>query len=101
MLVEYALIWYKVTGAKPVKLLINVPVPVPSLVFVASAVVGFALVLQQTPLAVIVLPPWSVIVPPEVAMVAPISDAAVVVRVGSRSFRQRAEKPNALLVLVM
>ena len=67
MLVEYALIWYKVTGAKPVNALVNVPVPVPSMVFVLKAVVGFALVPQQTPRAVTSLAFWAVILPPEVA----------------------------------
>ena len=38
-------------------LLVNEPAPVPSLVLVDKAIVGFWLVLQQTPLAVIAAPP--------------------------------------------
>ena len=43
-------------------------VPVPSDVLLSS-VVGFALVDQQTPLAVIAAPPSAVIVPPDTAVV--------------------------------
>ena len=83
-------------GAKPVNVLVNVPVPVPSLVLVVSAVVGLALVPQHTPRAVTVLPPWSVILPPEVAVVVVMTDASLVERVGNWSFIQRAEKPVVL-----
>ena len=61
----------------------KVPVPVPSEVFVVSATVGFAVVAQQTPLAVMAPPPSAVIFPPETAVVKPIGLAAVVVRVAS------------------
>ena len=101
MLVAYALIWYAVLGIKPVNALVKVPVPVPSLVLVSSAVVGFALVPQQTPRAVTAFAPWPVILPPDVAVVAIITDASVVVRDGVKSFTQRAEKPYALLLLNM
>jgi hypothetical protein len=67
----------------PVKALIKVPVPVPSVV-IESAIVGFAEVLQQTPLAVIAAKPSFVIFPPLVAVVVVMEDVTVVVRVGSR-----------------
>ena len=44
------------------------PVPVPSDVFVDSDSVGFAVVAQTTPLAVMELPPSAVIFPPLVAV---------------------------------
>ena len=49
-------------------LLVKVAVPVPLLVLVVNAIVGFGLVLQQTPFAVIVAPPSLEIVPPELAV---------------------------------
>jgi hypothetical protein len=49
---------------RPVKLLVKVPVPIPSEVLL-SAVVGLCDVLQQTPLTVIVPPPSAVILPPD------------------------------------
>src|SRR5665647_606063 len=49
----------------------------------ASDVVGFWLVLQQTPLAVIVAPPSAVISPPEEAEVAVILVKAEIVAVGA------------------
>lgn len=64
-------------------LLAKTPLPVPSDVFVDKAIVGFAVVLQQTPRAVIAAPPLSVIFPPLVAVVFVIDDAAVVVSVGN------------------
>jgi len=45
-------------------LLVKESEPVPSEVFVARSTVGFAVVLQQTPLAVIGDPPSDVIFPP-------------------------------------
>ena len=56
--------------------------PVPSVVLLL-AVVGEALVLQQTPRAVTVAPPSEVIFPPLLAVVATIALAFVVVSVGS------------------
>ena len=53
---------------KPVRLLVKVPVPVPSSVLL-SDVVGDCDVLQQTPFAVIDAPPSSVTFPPEDAVV--------------------------------
>ena len=40
----------------------NVPVPVPELVFVLNAIVGLILVFQTTPLEVMLLPPSELIV---------------------------------------
>ncbi len=56
----------------------NAPVPLPSDV-VLSAVVGFALVLQQTPRAVTAAPPSDVTLPPLVAVVDVILDATDVI----------------------
>ncbi len=63
------------------RLLVKVPVPVPSVVLLL-AVVGFAEVLQQTPLAVTAAPPSAVTFPPLVAVVWVILVTEVVVRVG-------------------
>ena len=64
-------------------LLAKAPLPVPSVVFVDKAMVGFADVLQQTPRAVMAAPPSAVILPPLVALVAVIDVTAIVVRVGN------------------
>ena len=48
--------------------LVNVPTPVPSVVFVASAVVGPVLVPHTIPLAVTAAPPSELITPPLVAV---------------------------------
>ena len=61
----------------PVIALVNVPVPVPSIVLL-SAVVGLAVVLQQTPRAVTEAPPSAPTVPPLVAVVAVILVTAAV-----------------------
>ena len=58
--------------------------PVPSDVLL-SAVVGFALVDQQTPLAVTAAPPSVVIAPPEVAVVSVMAVTSAVVTVGATS----------------
>ena len=63
--------------------LVNIPVPVPSVVLVLNAVVGPVVVLQHIPLAVTVAPPSLVIFPPLVAVVCVIAAAAVVVRTGT------------------
>jgi hypothetical protein len=52
--------------------LVKVPLVVPSLVFVESAIVGFVLASQTKPLVVIVAPPVLLIVPP------PIADVVVI-----------------------
>jgi hypothetical protein len=60
--------------------------------------VGFAEVLQQTPLTVMDAPPSFVMFPPVVAVVVVMEDAAVVVRVGSDnvSLTQRTLNPSGL-----
>ena len=63
--------------------LVNIPVPVPSVVLVVKAMVGFAPVLQQTPRAVMTAPPLAVTLPPLVAVVMVIAVATVVVTVGN------------------
>ena len=70
-------------AVNPVMLLVNVPVPVPSTVLVANAIVGLTVVLQQIPLAVMVAPPSEVMFPPDVAVVPVMFDAAVVVSVAT------------------
>src|SRR5450759_2538013 len=82
LLVAYARTWYIVPADNPVKLLVKVPVVVPLVVF-ESAVVGFAIKLQQIPLTVITAPPLEAILPPETAVVKVIEVAAVVVRVAT------------------
>jgi hypothetical protein len=62
-------------------LLVKLPVPLPSVVWL-PAVVGLADVDQQTPKAVTAAPPSLLTVPPEAAEVAVMLDAAVVVTVG-------------------
>ena len=52
----------------PVILLVNEPVPIPSVVFVVSEIVGLVVVAQTTPLAVMELPPSAVMFPPLVAV---------------------------------
>ena len=58
--------------------LVNVPDKAPSVVFVASAMVGFKLAPQTNPLVVIVAPPVLRIVPPPTADVV-VSDVGVAV----------------------
>ena len=57
----------------------NVPVPVPSVVWF-PVTTGLAVVAQQTPFAVIDEPPSVMITPPDVAVVIVMADAAVVVK---------------------
>jgi hypothetical protein len=66
-----------VFAVKPVILLVNTPVPVPSVVLL-FVVVGLAEVPQHTPLAVTAAPPSEVTFPP---LVAAVDDVAVVVPV--------------------
>ena len=63
------------------RLLVNVPVPVPSAVLL-SEVVGLAEVLQQTPLAVTLDPPSEVTFPPPDAVVEVMEVIVAVVKVG-------------------
>ena len=57
------------------------PVPMPSEV-IEFVIVGFELVLQQTPRAVIAPPPFEIILPPDVAVVEVIPEIAFVVNDG-------------------
>jgi hypothetical protein len=66
LFVAYALTWYNVPGSNPVRLLIKLPVPVPSVVL-EQPIVGFTVVAQHTPLTVTAPPPSVVMVPPEIA----------------------------------
>ena len=66
-------------------LLENDPVPVPSVVWLPE-MVGFWLVLQQTPRAVTFAPPLEVTLPPQVAEVAAMSETVLVVTVGTMLF---------------
>ena len=68
-------------GVSPVMVLANIPVPVPSVVWL-PVTTGFVAVLQQTPRAVIAAPPSAVILPPLNAVVLVIEVVAVVVIVG-------------------
>ena len=49
--------------------LVKIPIPAPSVVLVDKAMVGLAVVLQQTPRAVTAAPPSVIIVPPLLAAV--------------------------------
>jgi hypothetical protein len=71
-----------VPGVRPVRLLVNEPIPVP-LEVLLSAVVGFEDSDQQTPLAVIVPPPSAVMFPPVEAPVIVIIETVVVVSVAT------------------
>jgi hypothetical protein len=62
-------------------LLVKTPVPVPSEVL-ESAIVGLAVVLQQTPLAVTMADPSKVTLPPLVAVVDETVETSVVDTVG-------------------
>jgi hypothetical protein len=70
-----------VPAVKPVRELVNAPVPVPFVVQVLL-VEGLADVLQQMPLAVTVAPPSEVTLPPPDAAVWVIDVMAAVVTVG-------------------
>ena len=63
--------------------LAKIPVPVPSIVLVDKAMVGFAVVAQQTPRAVTVAPPSLDILPPLVAVVIVMAVVVAVVIVGN------------------
>ena len=103
-----------VFGVKLVKVDEKEPVPVPSNVLVVKEIVGFVVVDQTTPIAVIVAPPSALILPPDVAEVVVIAVMAVVVSVGAEtmellSFRHRTDAPfdtpmlapkNVLLLLL-
>ena len=63
--------------------LVKIPVPVPSVVLVDNAMVGLAVVAQQTPRAVTVAPPSATTLPPPEAVVVVMDDKEVVVTVGN------------------
>ena len=67
---------------KPLKLLLKVPVPVPSEVLLLL-IVGAVEVFQHTPRAVTADPPSEDMLPPAVAVVIAMADAEVVVSVGT------------------
>ncbi len=69
-----------------VKLLTNEPEPVP-VAMQASPRAGLPIVFQQIPLWVTGAPPWSVMFPPEVAVVLVIFVISFVVRSGTRVAR--------------
>ena len=63
--------------------LVNIPMPVPLVVLVDKAMVGFTAVLQQTPRAVTAAPPSAVTLPPPAAVAVVIAVIEVVVTVGN------------------
>ena len=78
-------------------LLMNLPVPVPSVVWLPFTV-GFCEVLQHTPLAVTLAPPSEDILPPQVAEMVVMLLTVLVVTVGNEAIplnkssrRQRTE----------
>jgi hypothetical protein len=83
LLVAYDLTKYCVLAVSPDILLVKIPFPLPSVVFVVSAIVGFCVVLQTTPLAVTVAPPSDVILPPEILVVDVIAEIIAVVITGA------------------
>jgi hypothetical protein len=83
LFVAYARTWYGVPGSNLVMALVKTPVPVPSVVVFVAPITGFAVVAQQTPLAVTAPPPSAVIFPPEIAVVNVIPETVVVVRVAT------------------
>ena len=58
--------------------LVNVPDVAPSVVFVASAMVGFIVASQTKPLVVMVAPPVLLMVPPPIADVVVMDDGVAV-----------------------
>ena len=70
-----------VAAVRPVRLLVNVPVPLPSVVL-EFEIVGFDEVLQQTPRAVTAAPLSDVIFPPLLAVIVVILITADVVNAG-------------------
>ena len=70
-------------GVRPVRDELNVPAPVPLLVFVVKDMVGFVFVDHTTPLEVTAAPPSELIVPPDDAVVGVIELITEVVNVGT------------------
>jgi len=79
---------------RPERLLVKLPVPVPSDVLVLNEIVGPEEVLQQTPRAVIVEPPSEVVTPPDTAVVEPIEAIAFVKSTGTVGVVTTAEEVN-------
>jgi hypothetical protein len=77
----------------PVRLLVNVPIPVPSKVLLLPTV-GFGVVLQQIPLAKTASEPSLVTVPPQIADVSVIPIIFEVDITGSLSFLQLLARIN-------
>ena len=69
---------------KPVMLLVNVPVPEPSVVWL-HVITGFCVVLQQIPRAVTMAPPSLVTLPPHVAVVCVMALTPFVVSEGIKT----------------
>ena len=67
----------------PVIALVKMPAPVPLVVLVDKAMVGFTVVLQQTPRTVTGAPPSATTLPPLVAVVIVTDDMDAVVTVGN------------------
>ena len=84
ILVAYALIWYVTPDINPVSVLVNMPIPEPSVVLL-SAVVGLAEVLQQIPRTVTFELPALVILPPAIAVVLDIELGIIVEIVGGEA----------------
>ena len=82
VLVAYALTCRVELDVIPEMLLVKLAEPAPSLVF-ESAMVGFAVALQHTPLADIATPPSERTTPPHAAEIIVIEEMAVVVKVGA------------------
>ena len=72
-----------VAAVKPAMALVNMPIPLPLVVLVGKAMVGFAVVLQQMPRAVTAALPSAVTLPPLAAVTIVIAVIAVVVTVGN------------------
>ena len=77
-------------------LLVKLPVPVPLLVLVASAMVGFGAGLQTTPRAVTAAPPSEEMVPPLLAVAVPMALTAVVLSVGVAVVVKETSFPYAI-----
>ena len=81
---------------RPVIVLVNDPVPVPSVVLVDRDTVGPVVVAHTTPRAVTALPPSEVMLPPELAVVVVTDVTGVVASEGKSTmvrFKVVAEEP--------
>ena len=80
----------------PVRLLVKLPTPAPSRVFVGNATVGPAEVLQQTPRAVTGVPLSFVMTPPQLAVVEVMEVTAMVVKMGTVPAPQDGRPPTEI-----